>query len=185
MGGSRSMRRCATAWRRCFEPRREHGAGRFQHRPAAAVLICAPDAGKRIGRRGRAAYVAALPRRRPLDIRSPRAFATTIVTRLCLDRSKSARMTREAYIGPWLPEPVLTSRSGRHPTPCCSAPYSDARFPLCSSRVATRAGRVPAQGPSSTTTRRSPMLGHGAPNNSRQLLHRANTLGRGRPRGEP
>ena len=42
-------------------------------------------------------------------IRSPRAFATTVVTRLCLDRLKSARMTREEYIGPWLPEPVLTS----------------------------------------------------------------------------
>lgn len=42
-------------------------------------------------------------------IRSPKAFATTVVTRLCLDRLKSARMTREEYIGPWLPEPVLTS----------------------------------------------------------------------------
>lgn len=45
----------------------------------------------------------------PSTIRSPKAFATTIVTRLCLDRLKSARTTREAYIGPWLPEPVLTS----------------------------------------------------------------------------
>ena len=43
------------------------------------------------------------------NIRSARAFMTTIVTRLCLDRLKSARTTREAYIGPWLPEPVLTS----------------------------------------------------------------------------
>ena len=42
-------------------------------------------------------------------IRSPKAFATTIVTRLCLDRLKSARATREKYVGPWLPEPVLTS----------------------------------------------------------------------------
>lgn len=42
-------------------------------------------------------------------IRSPRAFMTTIVTRLCLDRLKSARQTREEYVGPWLPEPVLTS----------------------------------------------------------------------------
>jgi RNA polymerase sigma-70 factor (TIGR02957 family) len=42
-------------------------------------------------------------------IRSPKAFATTIVTRLCLDRLKSARTAREEYIGPWLPEPVLTS----------------------------------------------------------------------------
>jgi len=43
------------------------------------------------------------------SIRSPKAFATTIVARLCLDRLKSARTTREQYIGPWLPEPVLTS----------------------------------------------------------------------------
>ena len=42
-------------------------------------------------------------------IRSPKAFATTIITRLCLDRLKSARASREEYIGPWLPEPVLTS----------------------------------------------------------------------------
>lgn len=42
-------------------------------------------------------------------IRSPKAFAATIVTRLCLDRLKSAQVTRQEYIGPWLPEPVLTS----------------------------------------------------------------------------
>jgi RNA polymerase sigma-70 factor (ECF subfamily) len=35
---------------------------------------------------------------------------TTIVTRLCLDRLKSARATREEYVGPWLPEPLLTDR---------------------------------------------------------------------------
>jgi RNA polymerase sigma-70 factor (ECF subfamily) len=44
------------------------------------------------------------------DVRSPRAFAATIVTRLCLDRLKAARTVREQYVGPWLPEPVLTSR---------------------------------------------------------------------------
>jgi RNA polymerase sigma-70 factor (ECF subfamily) len=44
-------------------------------------------------------------------IQSPRAFATTIVTRLCLDRLKSARASREQYVGPWLPEPILTSRN--------------------------------------------------------------------------
>jgi RNA polymerase sigma-70 factor (ECF subfamily) len=43
------------------------------------------------------------------NIRSPKAFAATIVARLCLDRLKSARTTREQYVGPWLPEPVLTS----------------------------------------------------------------------------
>lgn len=42
------------------------------------------------------------------DVRSPRAFLATIATRLCLDRLKSARAARETYVGPWLPEPVLT-----------------------------------------------------------------------------
>ena len=45
---------------------------------------------------------------RPSELRSPQAYLTTIVTRLCLDRLKSARATREEYVGPWLPEPVLT-----------------------------------------------------------------------------
>jgi RNA polymerase sigma-70 factor, ECF subfamily len=44
----------------------------------------------------------------PADVRSLRAYLTTIVTRLCLDRLKSARVTREEYIGPWLPEPFAT-----------------------------------------------------------------------------
>jgi RNA polymerase sigma-70 factor (ECF subfamily) len=46
----------------------------------------------------------------PSAVRSPEAYLTTIVTRLCLDRLKSARMTRETYVGPWLPEPVLTDQ---------------------------------------------------------------------------
>lgn len=37
-----------------------------------------------------------------------RALARTIVTRLCLDRLRSARARREVYVGPWLPEPVLS-----------------------------------------------------------------------------
>ncbi len=41
-------------------------------------------------------------------IRAPKAFLTTIATRLALDRLKSARAAREEYVGPWLPEPVLT-----------------------------------------------------------------------------
>jgi RNA polymerase sigma-70 factor, ECF subfamily len=47
------------------------------------------------------------------DLRSPEAFLTTIVTRLCLDRLKSARVAREQYIGPWLPEPILTDDRSR------------------------------------------------------------------------
>jgi RNA polymerase sigma-70 factor (ECF subfamily) len=50
----------------------------------------------------------------PSDLRSPQAYLTTIVTRLCLDRLKSARATRETYVGPWLPEPIATDH-GREP----------------------------------------------------------------------
>jgi RNA polymerase sigma-70 factor (ECF subfamily) len=41
-------------------------------------------------------------------IESPKAFLSTVVTRLCLNHLQSARSQRETYIGPWLPEPVLT-----------------------------------------------------------------------------
>ena len=39
---------------------------------------------------------------------SARAYLTTIVTHLCLDQLKSARVRREQYVGPWLPEPIRT-----------------------------------------------------------------------------
>src|SRR6478609_443048 len=40
------------------------------------------------------------------DIRSPRAYLTTIVTRLCIDHLRSAERKRLEYPGPWLPEPL-------------------------------------------------------------------------------
>jgi len=40
------------------------------------------------------------------EIRSTRAYLTTIVTRLCIDRLRSAERTRMEYPGPWLPEPL-------------------------------------------------------------------------------
>lgn len=42
------------------------------------------------------------------DVENPAGYLSTIVTRLCLDRLKQARRRREVYVGPWLPEPVLT-----------------------------------------------------------------------------
>lgn len=45
----------------------------------------------------------------PEDVVSAKAWLTTVVTRLCLDRLKSARVQREQYVGPWLPEPVPTA----------------------------------------------------------------------------
>lgn len=43
------------------------------------------------------------------NVREPAAFLKTVVTRLCLNELKSARRRRETYIGPWLPEPLLTT----------------------------------------------------------------------------
>ncbi len=40
-------------------------------------------------------------------VREPEAFLRRTVTRLCLDQLKSARRRREAYVGSWLPEPVI------------------------------------------------------------------------------
>jgi RNA polymerase sigma-70 factor (ECF subfamily) len=41
------------------------------------------------------------------EVRVPEAFLRRVVTRLCLDQLKSARVRREEYVGPWLPEPVV------------------------------------------------------------------------------
>jgi RNA polymerase sigma-70 factor (TIGR02957 family) len=40
-------------------------------------------------------------------IESPRAYVSTVVTRLCLDQLRSARVRRESYVGEWLPEPLV------------------------------------------------------------------------------
>lgn len=40
------------------------------------------------------------------ELRSPQAWLTTIVTRLSIDRLRSAKAQREVYVGPWLPEPL-------------------------------------------------------------------------------
>jgi len=42
------------------------------------------------------------------SIRAPKAFFGTVVTRLSLNQLTSARAKRERYIGPWIPEPVMT-----------------------------------------------------------------------------
>ncbi|WP_327375621.1 RNA polymerase sigma factor SigJ [Streptomyces sp. NBC_01216] len=49
----------------------------------------------------------ALPDDRALE---PRAYLTTVVSRICYDRLTSARARRETYVGPWLPEPLVAAR---------------------------------------------------------------------------
>jgi len=43
----------------------------------------------------------------PGEVSNPTGFLNKVVTRLCLDRLKSARARREVYVGEWLPEPVV------------------------------------------------------------------------------
>lgn len=47
----------------------------------------------------------------PESIHSPKAYLTRILIRLCIDQLQVAHKVRELYVGPWLPEPVLTARS--------------------------------------------------------------------------
>ena len=55
-------------------------------------------------------------------IDAPKAWLATVVTRLCIDQLKSARVKRESYVGPWLPEPIATDDS---PGPEASAEQAD------------------------------------------------------------
>lgn len=48
------------------------------------------------------------------DVQTPKSWLTTVVTRLCLDRLKSARVQREQYYGTWLPEPFEPRPSTIH-----------------------------------------------------------------------
>ncbi|HZC04860.1 MAG TPA: RNA polymerase sigma-70 factor [Ktedonobacterales bacterium] len=49
----------------------------------------------------------------PQTVRSLKAYLTTILTRLCMDQLQLARRKRELYVGPWLPEPILTAETAQ------------------------------------------------------------------------
>ena len=55
-------------------------------------------------------------------IRDDRAYLRAAVTRLCIDRLRSARARREVYVGPWLPEPIVTDSTN---DPQASAALAD------------------------------------------------------------
>jgi RNA polymerase sigma-70 factor (TIGR02957 family) len=49
------------------------------------------------------------------DVRDAEPYLVRVVTRLAVDRLRSARARREVYVGPWLPEPVLTGPGTAEP----------------------------------------------------------------------
>ena len=69
------------------------------------------------------------------EVASPKAYLSSVVTRLCIDHLRSARVARETY-GPWLPGPILTSvaGSGEGGTVRCWPTRSRWRSWCCSSR---------------------------------------------------
>jgi RNA polymerase sigma-70 factor (ECF subfamily) len=56
------------------------------------------------------------------EIRSPKAYLTTVITRLCIDSRRSARARHEQYVGTWLPEPVSEAPSA---PPDASAAFAE------------------------------------------------------------
>src|SRR5690606_30845004 len=48
--------------------------------------------------------------RRAGDVDRPAAWLTTVVARLAFDHLRSAHRRRVSYVGPWLPEPIVTGR---------------------------------------------------------------------------
>jgi RNA polymerase sigma-70 factor (ECF subfamily) len=56
------------------------------------------------------------------EIESPKAFLTTVITRLSIDHLRSARVRREEYVGEWLPEPLLVDTES---DPAADAEMSD------------------------------------------------------------
>ena len=49
------------------------------------------------------------------QVMSPKAWLSAVVTRLSIDHLRSARVRREAYVGEWLPEPLVTDRGTGDP----------------------------------------------------------------------
>jgi RNA polymerase sigma-70 factor (ECF subfamily) len=62
-------------------------------------------------------------REQGVEIDSPKAYLSAVATRLAIDELRSARARREAYVGPWLPEPLLTDE--RAPDPARHAEDAD------------------------------------------------------------
>ncbi|NJC69265.1 RNA polymerase sigma factor SigJ [Planosporangium thailandense] len=59
------------------------------------------------------------------DIADLRGWLTTVTTRICLDVLRSARVRREAYVGSWLPEPIVTRLPSDWPDPADAVARTD------------------------------------------------------------
>jgi RNA polymerase sigma-70 factor (ECF subfamily) len=123
----------------------------------------------------------------PVDeVRTPQAYLRTVVTRLCLDRLKSAQVRREQYVGPWLPEPLPTAAPTEAPDTALDESLSLAFLVLLESLTpAERAVFLLHEVFDHEHAEIARILGREEAA-CRQLLHRARTrIAAGRPRFEP
>ncbi|MEU6663952.1 RNA polymerase sigma factor SigJ [Streptomyces sp. NPDC046821] len=59
------------------------------------------------------------------EVREPRAYLVRVATRLAIDRLRQAQTRREAYVGPWLPEPLVTDYGPTAPDTAETAVLAD------------------------------------------------------------
>lgn len=88
------------------------------------------------------------------DIRSPKAFLVTIVSRLCINHLQSARARREEYVGQWLPEPVVTDAASDPTNAVWAGESISMAFLVLMERLNPIEGPCSCSGKSSITTTR-------------------------------
>lgn len=109
----------------------------------------------------------------PGTVESPRAYLATAITRLCINHLQSARVRREEYVGPWLPEPVITG-SLQDPAELAESLTLAFLVLLESLSPAERAVFLLSEVFGYEADEIAPMVDK-SPANCRQILHRART----------
>lgn len=113
------------------------------------------------------------------EVENPRAWLAAIITRLALDLLKAARRSREEYVGPWLPEPIVVREGEERDLESISLAFMTLLELLSPEERAVLVLRDVFQYEYDEI---APLLGKGEAN-CRQILHRARKrLAENRPR---
>src|SRR4051812_17130588 len=91
-------------------------------------------------------------RAQPTEVENPKAYLSAVATRLAIDHLRSARARREEYVGPWLPEPLLSDEGAGDPSAHAELADSLSLASSCSSN-----GCPPSSAPPSCCARSSPI----------------------------
>jgi RNA polymerase sigma-70 factor (ECF subfamily) len=120
------------------------------------------------------------------DVQSPKAFLTTVATRLAVDRLRRRRRERESYIGPWLPEPLVTDDSMRESSAELAESLSLAFLTLLEKLQPVERAVFLLHDVFQYSHDEIAAIVEKSPQNCRQILSRAKEhLGTGRPRFQP